>query len=139
MITPTATPCHHGVAGTRYCWACAHPEKTGENAMQSDVRATPAECGCSVSADGQIDYCGTHGDLVRAMARPPSHGNHGWVRLTGAVESIDGSSYPEDRAKLGIRDAGGGYSIVAVPRDFARALSLGSAVSITVLTLKETP
>jgi len=28
---------------------------------------------------------------------------------------------------------------VAVPRDFARALSLGSAVSITVLTLKETP
>lgn len=59
------------------------------------------------------------------------------VNLTGAVESIDGSSYPDDRAKLGIRDAGGGYSLIAVPREFAGALSLGSAVSITVLTLKE--
>jgi hypothetical protein len=61
------------------------------------------------------------------------------VNLTGAVESINAQGFPEDRAKLGIRDAGGGYSIVAVPREFARALSLGSAVSLTVLTLKETP
>jgi hypothetical protein len=100
----TATPCHHGVAGTRYCWACAHPEKTGETMNETEYL---------------INYAG------------PS------VNLTGAVESIDAQSYPKDRAKIGIRDAGGGYSIVAVPREFARALSLGSAVSLTVLTLKE--
>jgi len=68
------------------------------------------------------------------MARPLSHDAR-CVLLTGAVESIDGSSYPDDRAKLGIRDAGGGYSIVAVPREFAGTLSLGSAVSITVLAV----
>jgi hypothetical protein len=72
----------------------------------------------------------------RAMAEPP---RRGLVMLTGAVTSIDAQCYPEDRAKLGIRDAGGGYSLIAVPREFARTLSLGSAVSITVLAIKEEP
>jgi hypothetical protein len=56
-------------------------------------------------------------------------------RVTGAVESIDAQSFPEAHAKVGIKAGNGAYSIVVVPLEFARALSLGSAVSITVLTV----
>jgi hypothetical protein len=35
-----STPCEHGVLGTRYCWACAHPEKT--EPMPVPYRVSPS-------------------------------------------------------------------------------------------------
>lgn len=66
---------------------------------------------------------------------PPTSGSlvDGVYIITGAIESIDAQTFPAGRAKLGIKDGDGGYSIVSVPREFARALSLGDAVSLTVV------
>jgi len=65
----------------------------------------------------------------------PIHGSlvDGVFIVEGVIESIDGQSFPEGSAKIGIKYREGGYSIVVVPLEFACVLSLGAAVSLTVV------
>jgi len=69
--------------------------------------------------------------------KPPTTGSliDGCFIISGIVESIDSSAFKPELAKIGVKDADGGFSILSVPRPFAQGLKLGDAVSLTVAVL----